>query len=365
MWNITISISELSRIIKEVYTFYDSYPLETKVTLTKLRFQLNNNIFPPVNASIDVEETAHTINPLIITLYYDYLRPSEEFIFDNSKIIFHMQIAMADYYSNLTNTATTTTSNSWSVNTTTTADLINNYSNYATTTVPYNDIYATVERTTTDMIREIVDDYEKEKEKNMNTNFSFGPYNTSNMRLSIYGIAIKNNADKWVSYDKKTHNLVDVEVLNFNISSKKVFFKLPKPIAEVKAGDIILHNYKPMFVEKVREDGKFEAIDPTQGTMVIILPLTSPFGFNFVESIISLTDMMPSATADNPFGNFLPLLLANDEDNSNIGLMMMLMNQNKTMNMDPNMLMLLMGNGDNLGTYMMLQMMNNNNKTSE
>lgn len=38
MWNITISISELSRIIKEVYTFYNSYPLETKVTLTKLRF---------------------------------------------------------------------------------------------------------------------------------------------------------------------------------------------------------------------------------------------------------------------------------------------------------------------------------------
>ena len=66
MWNITISISELSRIIKEVCTFYNSYPLETKVTLTKLRFQLNNNIFPPVNASIDVEETAHTINPLII-----------------------------------------------------------------------------------------------------------------------------------------------------------------------------------------------------------------------------------------------------------------------------------------------------------
>lgn len=364
MWNITISISELSRIIKEAYTFYDSYPLATKILLTKLRFRLNHEIFPPVEATINIEETTRTLNPLVITLYYDEKRPSEEFIFDNSQIIFHIQIAMADYYSNLTNTATTTTSNTWSVNTTT-ADIINNYSNYGTTTVPYNDIYATAERTTADMIREIVDDYEKEKEKNMNTNFNFGPYNTSNMRLSIYGIAIKNNADKWVSYDKTTHNLVDVEVLNFNINTKKVFFKLPKPIAEVKAGDIILHNNKPMFVEKVREDGKFEAIDPTQGTMVIILPLTSPFGFNFVESIISLTDMMPSATADNPFGNFLPLLLANDEDNSNIGLMMMLMNQNKTMNMDPNMLMLLMGNGDNLGTYMMLQMMNNNNKTSE
>lgn len=272
---------------------------------------------------------------------------------------------MVDYYSNLTNTATTTTSNSWTVNTTT-ADFINNYSNYGTSTSAplYSDIYATAGRTTTDMIREIVDDYEKEKEKNMNTNFNFGPYNTSNMRLSIYGIAIKNNADKWVSYDKKTHNLVDVEVLNFNINSKKVFFKLPKPIAEVKAGDIILHNNKPMFVEKVREDGKFEAIDPTQGTMVIILPLTSPFGFNFVESIISLTDMMPSATADNPFGNFLPLLLANDDNsNSNLGLMMMLMNQNKTGNIDPAMLMLMAGNGDNLGTYMMLQMMNNNKKS--
>ena len=34
--------------------------------------------------------------------------------------------------------------------------------------------------------------------------FNFGPYNSNSIRLSIYGIAIKNKAGKWVSYNKNT-----------------------------------------------------------------------------------------------------------------------------------------------------------------
>jgi len=45
---------------------------------------------------------------------------------------------------------------------------------------------------------------EKEDKDNMNNEFNFGPYNAPNVRLSPYGMAIKNKNGKWVSYDQST-----------------------------------------------------------------------------------------------------------------------------------------------------------------
>jgi len=74
----------------------------------------------------------------------------------------------------------------------------------------------------------------------------------------------------------------------------------------------------------VREDGKFEVIDPAEGTAIIVLPTVSPFGFNFVTSIINLSDYMPAADENNPFGNLLPFMLMKN-DNSNNSLLLALM----------------------------------------
>ena len=150
----------------------------------------------------------------------------------------------------------------------------------------------------------------KEKDnKIMNNNFSFGSYNTNNIKLSLYGMAVKNKAGKWVSYDKESHSLMDVDIFNIDIDSSKVFFKLPKATSKVVAGDIILHNDKPMFVENIRDDRKFEVIDPAEGTAITILPLKSPFGFDYCTVIVSITDCLPAASKSNPFGNLLPLML--------------------------------------------------------
>ena len=263
---------------------------------------------------------------------------------------------MSDYYSNVSNTATTSTSNTLTV---TTADLINNYSNYATSTgsMLYSDIYATTAgRTTADMIREVVDSYEKEKEKEnkkMETNFNFGPYSSNSLRLSIYGIAVKNNNGKWVTYNKESGRLIDVEILNFDIDTSKIFYKFPKPTDSVEKGDILLHNGKIVFVETVREDDKFDVVDPSAGTFLTILPLTSPFGFNFVETIISIVDYLPAADKDNPFGNLLPLMLmGNNKDNSLLPIMMMM-----DEDIDPMMMLLLGSKGDSLSTILMMSMM--------
>ena len=155
----------------------------------------------------------------------------------------------------------------------------------------------------------------------MNNDFSFGPFNTKDIRLSLYGMAIKNKSGKWVSYDKTTHRLMDVEVFNIDIDSTKVFYKIPKAVNDVVAGDIILHNGKPMFVEEVLNNNKFAVIDPYEGTAITILAPVSPFGFNFITKIVSLTDCMPEASEDNPFGNLLPFMLG---DNNSLMLAMML-----------------------------------------
>ena len=194
----------------------------------------------------------------------------------------------------------------------------------------------------------------------MNIDFSFGPYNTDSIRLSMYGMAVKNKAGKWVSYDNETRRIIDVEVFNISIKSEKVFFKLPKAVDKVVPGDIILHNGRPVFVELVREDGKFEVIDPYEGTAIIIIPTVSPFGFNFVTQIVSIADYMPAATADNPFGNLLPFLLG--EDNNGLAMAMLM---NKDMDIDPMMLALMCGGKSDLTTFLLMKMFNKKSEPTE
>ena len=208
-------------------------------------------------------------------------------------------------------------------------------------------------------VEELVDNYLNKKDKNMNNDFSFGPFNTKDIRLSLYGMAIKNKSGKWVSYDKTTHRLMDVEVFNIDIDSTKVFYKIPKAVNNVVAGDIILHNGKPMFVEEVLNNNKFAVIDPYEGTAITILAPVSPFGFNFITKIVSLTDCMPEASEDNPFGNLLPFMLG---DNNSLMLAMML---NKGAgDIDP-MIFAAMSGNSNMLPLLLMNMLNKKEKATE
>ena len=188
---------------------------------------------------------------------------------------------------------------------------------------------------------------------------NFGAYTGGSLRLSMYGIAVKNKAGKWVSYNTQTGRLIDVDILNIEIDSSKIFFKIPKAIKDVAIGDIILHNSYPMFVEEIKDE-KFTVINPYEGTEVTILPTVSPFGYDYVTVITSLTSFLPEANKDNPFGNLLPFMLM-DKDNKNLGLLLALSGNLK--DIDPMMLMF-MGN-ENLAMMMMFQQMNEMSKKTE
>lgn len=266
------------------------------------------------------------------------------------------------------NTANTITTNANSI--TGNSDLIANYT-YGTTAInsaewiyqPYTYDYGVsmIGNLTEDKIREILKEHDKEKEKNnMTTDFSFGPYNTNSIRLSPYGMAIKNKAGKWVSYNKSTDRLIDVDVINVDIDSAKIFYKIPRAVNSVKPGDIILHNTTPVFIETIN-NGRFTVINPYEGTEITILPAQSPFGFDFVTAIVTLTDFMPAADEDNPFGNLLPFMLMG-KDNNNLGLMLALSGGME--DMDP-MMMMALCSGNDMTTMLMLSMMNKKDKKKE
>jgi hypothetical protein len=157
---------------------------------------------------------------------------------------------------------------------------------------------------------------DKKMDTNKMFNFEFGPVSSECYRLSPYGIAVNTSRNGWVSYNVKTQEVFNVDVINFDAS--KVIYKMPVALNAIAAGDILMHCGKPVFVREVHLNrGIVSAVDFTTSTLVDILPVKSPFGFNFFTKVCSLIDFTnaASANADNPFGNLLPFMLMGDNQN--------------------------------------------------
>lgn len=197
---------------------------------------------------------------------------------------------------------------------------------------------------------------EKNEEKDIMTttnnkfmNFEFGPVNESSIRMSLYGLAVKNVSGTWVSYDANTRSIMDVDILNFN--GRQFMYKVPVAINAVAVGDIVIHARKPMFVTEVKANSLM-AIDPVDGEYKEIVLTKSPFGFNFVTKVVNLMDgfMNTPASQENPFGNMWMLMALNGEEGKDI---------------DPMMLMLMMGNGGNMNPMVAMMVMGGLGKSGD
>lgn len=187
-------------------------------------------------------------------------------------------------------------------------------------------------------------DIRKENDNmNLFKGFDFGSCENDNVKMSIYGVAVKNANGTWVSYDPKSGNVIDVDILNFNA---KYLYKMPVALKDVAIGDTIIHNRKPMFVSKV-ESGKVLAIDPAAGEEKVILMTKNLFGFDFITKVVNLFgNFADGASADAPFGNMLPLMLLNDSNKSDDMLpLLFMMNGGKFDMSNPMMLYFLMKDG--------------------
>ena len=202
----------------------------------------------------------------------------------------------------------------------------------------------------------------KGKENNMKMfNFDFGPIKDNDaIRMSPYGLAVKNVNGTYQAYDKKNGEMMDVDVFNFKADN--MFFKIPVAIDAVACGDIIIFNRKPCFVFGFSEQGDVIVIDIALGEKKTILPNKSPFGFNYITKVVSLMDNMfggEAPSAENPFGNILPFMMMS-EDNSMKDMLPMMMFMNGTGNTNSNLMLYLMMQDDNkeMDKWMPLLFMN-------
>lgn len=198
----------------------------------------------------------------------------------------------------------------------------------------------------------------KKENTAMKFNFDFGPVNSSMVHLSMYGLAVKNKAGTWVSYDAASGDIMDVDVLNFAEGSK-FLYRMPVAIKDIAVGDVIIHHGVPMFVVAIASSGAYvTAVDPIAGERKDVMLTKSPFGFNFVTKVVNfLGNLGATASNDNPFGNLgLMLMLGDNKDMGDL-LPLMLMTGNSCLDMsNPLMMYALMGDkgSDNLLPLMLM-----------
>ena len=226
---------------------------------------------------------------------------------------------------------------------------------YSVTTMPSYELNNTIATTKIDNNAVIAAlDLNNEKEnKTMKTdnlfNFEFGPASSSLFRLSPYGLAVHTSENGWVAYNAKTGEIFNVDILNFDAS--KLIYKMPVALKDIAVGDILMHSSKPVFVRAINSDGTVSVINYTDSSVKNILPVKSPFGFNFFTKVCALIDFNNAgANSDNPFGNMLPFFLLSGEKND----------------IDPAIFLLMNGGNNNLfGNPMMAYLLLNQNGSSK
>ena len=186
-------------------------------------------------------------------------------------------------------------------------------------------------------------------------NFDFGPVESECIRMSMYGLAVKNVDGVFVSYDAAAGRLVDVDILNFN--GNKFLYKMPVAIKDVKVGDIIVHMRRPVFVTDVQQNS-ITAVDPHDGEMKTVLLTRSPFGFDFATKVVNFLGDFTAATPDNPFGNMWMFMMMDDNnDNNKSNLLPLMMMAQGNVNMNPMMMYMMMQDKDDMKDFLPYMMM--------
>ena len=209
---------------------------------------------------------------------------------------------------------------------------------------------------------------DKEEDKKMSNifenlfdNVTFGRIETRSIKYSVKGIAFVDKNDRYFVYENG--QAIDVTGMTMDMP----IFSIPTSIEQIKAEDVIFYKDKYVIIKEIQSDG-LKVIDPINGEITTIIPEKSLFGFDFVNKIVDIFNgMSMAADKDNPFGNLLPLMMLNNEeeyDGGNKMFQYFLMAQSggiKNFNEMVPMIMLMSGDKRNLNDMLMLQMMSGNN----
>lgn len=291
-----------------------------------------------------------------------------DYILENEKNKLGAKEDMQNCVSNTTHaTIDATTATHGTINTSiasnNTIDALNSISNAAATTstcVMLDPTWYTLSSDLSDRVT--IKEKTNKENKNMMFNFDFGKITSDSVRMSMYGIAVKNVEGRYVAYDSANHSVMDVDVLN--MPAGNFLYKMPVAIKDIKTGDVVIHNRVPMFVVEVHAS-TLKVVDIREGAEKEIYLTKSPFGFNFATKVVSLIDMTKvNANAENPFGTMLPFMLmdGSKEMDPMMLMLMLAMNNGMDFSANPMMMYFLMKDGDHKDMLPMLMMMNMNTK---
>lgn len=326
-----------------------------KMTLTASNSQFSMNSYGMLSLKDYLEDT-----------YYELpVQAASSLAFNVNDLIAYKKVELSN--SNYATIAANTVLNSNYGTTTIWTDTITDNRTYDTSNGIYSPNYVT--QSEADKIKAQIENIKtnisenKKEKKDMNffKNFEFGPVKNDTVRLSPYGLAVKNLDGSWVSYDGKTDSIIDVDVFNFE--GKNLIYKIPAAPHTVHAGDMIVHQGKGMYVvaDVCEGDSCVSVIDPRAGESKEILFTKSPFGFTFIVKLVSLLDMSGiDANPDNPFGNLWPLALMGDKDCDAATMMaFMMMNNSEGCNFDMSnpMMMYALMSGDNKDMLLPMMLM--------
>lgn len=198
---------------------------------------------------------------------------------------------------------------------------------------------------------------ENSMDKNIFDKSNFGKVNDYRFKLSMNGIAVyQPNSGKYVVYNKKNNEFVDVTDLLFDI--KDALFYLPA--VDVVPGDTVIHEDKPYYITDTTNG--IRAVSYTDCTETTLIPKSTLFGIKYFTKVYSMLGDNFAASKD-VFSNPMMLMMLMDGKNSDLSNIMLMNSLTKgDLGSNPMALaMLLKGDKSDsaLSTLAMMSMFNN------
>ena len=152
---------------------------------------------------------------------------------------------------------------------------------------------------------------------NLFGNLGFGKLRDPRFKLSMNGIAVRQDSGKYVVYNQDKTEFVDVTNTLFDI--KDALFLLPA--VEVAAGDTVIHEGKAYFI--VDTTNEIKAVSYEDCTQTVLIPKSTMFGIKYFTKVFSMFGDN-FASAGDLFSNPMMLMALMDGNNSDLTQLMLL-----------------------------------------
>lgn len=106
-----------------------------------------------------------------------------------------------------------------------------------------------------------------------NMNFDFGPFTGKEVAVSPYGIAVRNKDGEYLAYNAASGSTINVTGFTFDF--QQMIYKMPVAVKDLRAGDMIMHCGKPMYIQNADDQKNIQCIDILNSESKVVVPVTN------------------------------------------------------------------------------------------